>query len=425
MLIRIENTTINLLLVHDNTQSGSKLERELRAFGINTASIASSSNAIQKALQGIQVVLLHQKSISPQSIILVKKLREAMPEVPVIIDTGFVTVSLAVSCMKMGVNDILIRTYDTGKLVASIIESYQKTIAGPQRSFNREECKNKIVLGPRMIGESLHMRKIRKLIGLAGPSEATVLILGETGTGKELVARGIHDVSTRRESPLVVVNASTLQEDILESELFGYIRGAFTGANSDKKGLLEVAHNGTCFIDEVADMNPVIQAKLLRVIETGSFIKLGATREIKVNIRFIFATNVDLASAVQNGNFRKDLYYRVNVFPIKLPLLRERREDIELLSEYFLDKFTNKRKCLSKTAQHFLTMYGWPGNVRELANVIQHSILISGTRTTILPKDLPENIVHGARLPNRRKSRHSADLATTRGGYFPLLATIA
>jgi two-component system NtrC family response regulator len=245
-----------------------------------------------------------------------------------------------------------------------------------------------------MIGESEEIRKVRGLIELVAPSHAPVLILGETGTGKELIARAIHAQSPRREAPLVALNASTLQESILESEFFGYKKGAFTDAQSDKKGLLEVANNGTCFIDEIGDMGLRIQAKLLRVIESGVFMKLGDTRETKIDARFLFATNKDLTLSVENGSFRKDLFYRINTFPIKAPSLRERKRDISLLTNYFLKRFSQEDKCLSKEAAKLLAAYDWPGNVRELANVIQRSILVSGSRNTIVPDDFTEGIHH-------------------------------
>jgi transcriptional regulator with PAS, ATPase and Fis domain len=249
-----------------------------------------------------------------------------------------------------------------------------------------------------MIGVSEEMSKVKSLIEMVAPSRTSVLILGETGTGKELVARAMHSQSPRREAPFVVINSSALQENILESELFGYKKGAFTGAHSHKQGLLEVANNGTCFIDEVGDMGPSIQAKVLRVVESGVFMKLGDTRETKVDVRFLFATNKDLGSLVGKGSFRKDLFYRINTFTIKLPSLRERGKDIALLANYFLNRFSTGDKYLSSEVLRLFASYDWPGNVRELANVVQSSILLSGSRRNIVVDDLPENII------NARKS---------------------
>jgi transcriptional regulator with PAS, ATPase and Fis domain len=250
-----------------------------------------------------------------------------------------------------------------------------------------------------MIGVSKEMRKVKSLTEMVAPSRTSVLILGETGTGKELVARAIHAQSPRREAPFVVINSGALQENILESELFGYKRGAFTGAQSHKQGLLEVANNGTCFIDEVGDMGPSIQTKVLRVVESGVFMKLGDTRETKVDVRF-----KDLSSLVEDSSFRKDLFYRINSFIIKLPPLRERGEDIVLLANYFLNRFSRGDKYLSSEVLRLFATYDWPGNIRELANVVQSSVLVSGSRRNIVVDDLPENIIN----PVAPKANHGA-----------------
>jgi two-component system response regulator AtoC len=228
------------------------------------------------------------------------------------------------------------------------------------------------------------------------PSHAPALILGETGTGKELAARAIHDLSPRARHPFVVINSSSLQETMLESELFGYKKGAFTGAETDKMGLLEIAHQGTFFVDEVGDMGLTIQAKVLRALETGAFRKLGDTKEIKVDVRFIFATNKNLNGEVEEGRFRKDLFYRINTFIIDLPPLREKRGDIPLLVNYFLQKFTRggKKKRFSQEAIDLFTAYEWPGNVRELANVVERSLLLSIHREEIIVDDLSEAMLN-------------------------------
>ena len=210
------------------------------------------------------------------------------------------------------------------------------------------------------------------------------------------MARAIHGQSKRFANPFVAINASCLQENILESELFGYKKGAFTGAQTDKVGLFEIANKGTFFVDEVGDMGQAIQAKLLRVLETSVFRKLGDTKEIKVDVRFIFATNKSIEEEVETNRFRKDLFYRLNTFIITIPPLRERKDDIALLAEYFLDKFArgSEKKILNKAAVDLLIEYQWPGNVRELANVLERAILISGKRGEIVSDDFPRNIKH-------------------------------
>ena len=240
------------------------------------------------------------------------------------------------------------------------------------------------------------MEKVRNLITMVAGSNIPALILGETGTGKELAARAIHDLSPRAGSPFVVVNSSILQETMLESELFGYKKGAFTGAETDKMGLIEIADHGTFFIDEVGEMGLSIQAKLLRVLETGVFRKLGDTKETKVDVRFIFATNRDLKEAAEEKKFRKDLFFRISTFIITLPPLREKREDISLLVSYFLDKFSRggKKKRFSREAIEILMAYDWPGNVRELSNVIERAIIVSNDRDEILANDLSEGMLN-------------------------------
>ncbi len=245
------------------------------------------------------------------------------------------------------------------------------------------------------VGVSGEMEEVRRLISLVASFDTHVLILGETGTGKELAAKAIHSMSPRRVNCFTAINSSSLQETMLESELFGYKKGAFTGAETEKVGLLEVAHQGTFFVDEVGDMGPTVQAKLLRALETGTFRKLGDTRETGVNVRFIFATNKDLKTEVEEDRFRKDLFYRINVFTINLPPLREKREDIPLLIDHFVDKFSRqeKRKWFSPEAMERLFVYDWPGNVRELANVVERAVIISGLRERMTVCDLPDSML--------------------------------
>ena len=254
------------------------------------------------------------------------------------------------------------------------------------------------------------MNEIKRLTRLVAPSDVPVLVLGETGTGKELVARAIHALSPRSASQFVAVNSSSLQESLLESELFGYKKGAFTGAQSDKIGLLELADKGTFFIDEIGDMGMTIQAKFLRTLETGIFRRLGDTRESKVDVRFIFATNKSLENEVKEKRFRKDLFFRLNTFIITLPPLRDRKDDIPLLADYFLGKFARgtPKKLLSREAMDVLKGYRWPGNVRELANVIERAVLLSAARDTIVSEDLPQSMMEG-RLAGRDLDR--ADLS--------------
>jgi Nif-specific regulatory protein len=247
-----------------------------------------------------------------------------------------------------------------------------------------------------MIGESARMREVYQFLAKVAPTDSTVLLRGESGTGKELAARAIHSNSPRAAKPFVAINCAALTETLLESELFGHEKGAFTGAIVQKKGKLEVADGGTVFLDEMGEMTPALQAKLLRVLQEQEFERVGGTRTIKVDIRLIAATNRDLEEAIKQGRFRQDLYYRLNVLMLEMPPLRERREDIPLLAGYFAAKYGRKCKRqvrgLSAETRACLMDYDWPGNVRELENAIERAVVL-GTSDLILPEDLPDVVL--------------------------------
>jgi Nif-specific regulatory protein len=246
-----------------------------------------------------------------------------------------------------------------------------------------------------MVGESARLREVCALLARVAPTDSTVLIRGESGTGKELAARAIHSNSTRREKPFVAINCAALTETLLESELFGHEKGAFTGALTQKRGKLEVAEGGTIFLDEVGEMSPLMQAKLLRVLQEREFERVGGTRTLKVDVRVVAATNKDLEGAISDGDFRQDLYYRLNVVSFEMPPLRERREDVPLLASYFVAKYSEKfnRRVIgiSKEARACLMNYDWHGNVRELENAIERAVVLGSTEM-ILPEDLPESV---------------------------------
>ncbi len=262
--------------------------------------------------------------------------------------------------------------------------------------IENQQLKSDLRIEHDFIGESKAMRNVYDFVARAAPSDSTILICGETGTGKELAARAIHHNSPRSNKPFVALNCATLSETLLESELFGHEKGAFTGAIAQKRGKLEMADGGTVFLDEVVELAPSLQAKLLRVLQEREFERVGGTRPIRVDIRLIAATNKNLEQAIQNGVFRKDLYYRLNVLPVTMPALRERVEDIPLLATHFAAKYSRKtnRKIvgISSQARRYLVCYRWPGNVRELENAIERAVVL-GTENLILPEDLPEVIV--------------------------------
>ena len=253
-----------------------------------------------------------------------------------------------------------------------------------------------------MVGESARMREVYQFIGKAAPTGSTVLIRGESGTGKELVARAIHLNSSRSQNPFVAINCASLSETLLESELFGHEKGAFTGAIAQKKGKLEIATGGTVFLDELGELAPSVQAKLLRVLQEREFERVGGTRAIKIDIRVIAATNRDLEQAIKAGTFRQDLYYRLNVLCLTMPALKERREDIPLLAEHFINQARRRLnrpvKGISPEARKCLVQYDWPGNVRELENAIERAVVL-GTTELIQPEDLPEALLEQQAVP--------------------------
>jgi transcriptional regulator with GAF, ATPase, and Fis domain len=280
--------------------------------------------------------------------------------------------------------------------IASFVSGALHNMSQVERLENENRrLRHDIQIERNLLGESQPMREIYKFIAKVAPTDSTVLILGESGTGKELAARAIHQNSTRANKPFVALNCAVLSETLLESELFGHEKGAFTGAQSLKKGKLEIADGGTLFLDEVAETSPQVQAKLLRVLQEREFERLGGTRPIKVNVRLVAATNKDLDEAIRNQDFRQDLYYRLNVISRTMPPLRKRREDIPLLASYFVLKYNEKCKRqvvgLSSKARDYLVAYDWPGNVRELENAIERALVLGSTEE-IQPEDLPEHI---------------------------------
>lgn len=326
---------------------------------------------------------------------LLGRLKEMQPTVEVIMLTGHASVDTAIQSMKLGAYDYLTKPCKLSELHNVILKAYEKKQL-KEKNIVLEEHLQRIELQDRLIGDSKKMREVKRFISLVSTSNVPVLVLGETGTGKEVVARGIHALSARANNPFVAINASCLQENILESELFGYKKGAFTGAQTDKVGLLEIANKGTFFVDEVGDMAPAIQAKLLRVLETSAFRKLGDTKEITVDVRFVFATNKSMDEEIESNRFRKDLFYRLNTFVIVVPPLSERRDDIPILAEYFVEKHTmgRKKKSITRQAMDLLVQYHWPGNVRELANALERAVLVSMDRGEIITDDLPHSMAH-------------------------------
>jgi two-component system response regulator PilR (NtrC family) len=296
--------------------------------------------------------------------------------------------------MRLGACDYLSKPFDVDLLKMKVREKIEN------RQLRQENVLLKRTLGlshqfSNIIGRSEAMLEVFKMIQTVARTNSTILLTGESGTGKGLVAQAIHFHSLRREKPMVSLNCGALPETLLESELFGHMRGAFTGADTNKKGLLEVAERGTIFLDEIGEMSAVMQVKLLRVLQERRFRRVGGLEELQADIRVIAATNQDLAKAVAEGRFREDLFYRINVIPIVLPALRERREDISLLAEHFLAKYSEQMDKpitgVSREAMDLLVRYDWPGNIRELENVLERAVALEAT-PTILADSLPANV---------------------------------
>jgi two-component system, NtrC family, response regulator PilR len=336
--------------------------------------------------------------------------------------TAYASTSTAVEAMRLGAVDYFTKPFNMDELrlkVRQHLESHrlkQENLLLKRALHSRHEFSN-------IIGNSPSMLAVFKLVETIAKTNSTVLITGESGTGKDMVARAVHFNSLRAEHPFVALNCGAVPETLLESELFGHMRGAFTGADANKKGLIEVAERGTVFLDEIGEMNASMQVKLLRILQDRRFRRLGGTDEVQADIRIIAATNQDLPRLVADGRFREDLFYRINVIPIQLPPLRERREDIPLLAQHFMGKFSalmNKPvHSISGEAQQRLVEYAWPGNVRELENVIERAVALEQT-PVILADTLPPNVgPGGGLLPST--SGPVAEDAGGPGGEFPVL----
>jgi two-component system, NtrC family, response regulator PilR len=308
--------------------------------------------------------------------------------------TAFASTDTAVEAMRLGACDYLSKPFDIDLLKMKVREKIEN------RQLRQENLLLKRTLGlthqfSNIIGRSESMLAVFKMVETVARTNSTILLTGESGTGKGLVAQAIHFNSLRRDKPMVAVNCGAMPEALLESELFGHMRGSFTGADSNKKGLLEVAERGTVFLDEIGEMSPVMQVKLLRVLQERRFRRVGGLEELQADIRVIAATNQDLSKAVAEGRFREDLFYRINVIPIALPPLRERREDVPLLADHFLEKFSQQMgkeiQGIAREAADLLTRYDWPGNIRELENVMERAVALEST-AAILPESLPTTI---------------------------------
>ena len=336
------------------------------------------------------IVILDLKMPGICGMEVLQRIKEDSPDTIVIVITGYATIDSAVEAMKNGAYDFIAKPFTPDRLRVIVNRAIEKQQLTLKNIYLQRELETTLELDD-IIGQSKALRKVNDLVRKVGPSDSTVLITGESGTGKELVARAIHSSSHRNQMPFVTVDCSTLIENLFESELFGHVKGSFTGATTTKHGRLELANRGTIFFDEIGNIGITVQAKLLRAIQEREITKVGSTQTIKIDVRIIAATNKNLKQAVQDGSFREDLFYRLSVVPIHLPPLRERKDDICLLADYFLNKYNKKRKKtirgISDRAMTALCDYDWPGNVRELENAIERAVVLTD-HEYIEPADL-------------------------------------
>jgi two-component system, NtrC family, response regulator HydG len=392
-----------LLVADDDPGLRESLERTLTREGYKVV-LASDGRAALERVQagGVDLIVTDLRMPGLTGLELLRAAKAIMPDVDVILLTAFGTVEEAVKAMKDGAYDFLTKPFRREQLIKLVDKALERRDLIEQNRALKKQLEDIRAKG-QMIGASPSFRRMLTLVEQIADSSATILIQGESGTGKELVARTIHERSGRRAGPFVAVNCAALPETLLESELFGYEKGAFTGAAGRKEGRFELANGGTLFLDEVADLSLVTQPKILRVLQEGEFERLGATRSIQVDVRILAATNQDLADMVKDKRFREDLYYRLNVITVRVPPLRERHEDIRVLAQHYLRVYAakNGRKLegFSNEALERLESYAWPGNVRELENLIERMVLLA-RKDRIDAEDLPEEVA-GVKRPPR------------------------
>jgi two-component system response regulator PilR (NtrC family) len=384
-----------VLVVDDEPSMRQMLLYVLRREGYEVTLATSGREAVALLEQEpVDLLISDIRMPDMNGVEVLRAARQLDPEVAGVMITAFASTETAVEALRLGASDYLSKPFDLDELKLVVRNALER------RHLRQENVRLKRLVGEahrfsNIIGRSDAMLAIFNLISTIAPTASTVLITGESGTGKELVARAIHFNSLRRDRPFVAVNCGALPETLLESELFGHVRGAFTGADATRKGLVETAATGTIFLDEIGETTPAMQVKLLRVLQERKFRRVGGTEEIEADIRVIAATNRDLARAVAEGRFREDLYYRVNVIPMHLPALRERREDIPLLAAHFVTKHAGqlgKRIAgISGEALRLLQEYHWPGNIRELENAMERAVALEQS-PAILPESLPDAV---------------------------------
>ena len=381
-----------ILIVDDELIMRESLAGWLERDGHEVEKAASGEEALKILKESrFDILLVDIKMEGMSGLDVLKQVKETDPDVEIVMITAYGSIATAIEAMRNGAYDYLLKPFEPdelGILIEKIIE-HQAQIR--ENIFLRQQYKDRTRFES-MIGQSRAMQEVFDLIGDIAPVDSTVLITGETGTGKELAAKAIHTNSPRSDGPFVSVNCGGIPEHLMESELFGHQKGAFTDAKTTKKGRLELAHGGTLFLDEIGEISMRMQIDLLRVLEDHIFYRVGGTQPIEMDFRVVAATNKNLEEAIKEGTFREDLYYRLNVISLRMPSLSERKEDIPLLAEHFLHRFsqeTNKAvDLISRETMDEMMLYEWPGNVRELENAIERAVVVSKGRK-LIPEDLP------------------------------------
>ena len=416
----------SILVIDDEAEIREGLELLLKTEGYQvTMADTGQSGLLRLGEQPYDLLLLDVSLPDRNGIELLKDIRRQDPRLPIVLITAYGSIEMARAAFKSGPMDDITQPWSNDELLAQVAQAVESHRLREENVQLKRALKQRFNF-PNIIGKSEKMLTLFDLVAQVAPSRSTVLISGESGTGKELIAKAIHSASTRADRAFVPVNTGSIPVDLLESQLFGHVKGAFTSAVASKKGLFEVADQGTIFFDEIATVSPETQAKLLRVIQEREFMRLGGTEQLKVDVRIVAASNIDLLSLVKEGRFREDLYHRLNVIHLHLPPLRDRREDIPMLLAHFLERFctenTKPLRIFTPSAMKLLMDYDWPGNVRELENVVERAVVLSTQERVdvdLLPESLrSKEIVRGVRLqlseflpplPGEAGSRTAAD----------------
>ncbi|HEV3420290.1 MAG TPA: sigma-54 dependent transcriptional regulator [Candidatus Acidoferrum sp.] len=416
----------SILVIDDEAEIREGLELLLKTEGYQVSIADTGQSGLSRlGEQPYDLLLLDVSLPDRNGIELLKDIRRHDPHLPIVLITAYGSIEMARAAFKSGAMDYITKPWSNDELLAQVAQAVEAHRLREENVQLKRALKQRFNF-PNIIGKSEKMLTLFDLVAQVAPSRSTVLISGESGTGKELIAKAIHSASTRADRAFVPVNTGSIPVDLLESQLFGHVKGAFTSAVASKKGLFEVADQGTIFFDEIATVSPETQAKLLRVIQEREFMRLGGTEQLKVDVRIVAASNIDLLSLVKEGRFREDLYHRLNVIHLHLPPLRERREDIPMLLAHFLERFCTENskplRLFTPSAMKLLMDYDWPGNVREVENVVERAVVLSTQERVdvdLLPESLrSKEIVRGVRLqlseflpplPGEAGSRTAAD----------------